>query len=40
MTMPSEHRGRQLVSTVELLAISAIIISGIAATVLWFYIMW
>ncbi len=40
MTIPNEHRGYGTDSVVERLALAAIVISGVAATVLWVYLLW
>jgi hypothetical protein len=40
MTIPSEHRGYRIDSVVERLAIVAIVLSGVAATAIWFYLLW
>ena len=40
MTISSEHHGYGTDRVAERLAIVAIVISGVAATVIWFYLLW
>ncbi len=40
MTIPSEHRGYGTDSLVERLAMVAIVVSGVAAAAIWFYLLW
>jgi len=40
MTIPSEHPDYKTDSIVERLAMVAIVLSGIAATMIWLYLMW
>jgi hypothetical protein len=40
MTISSEHHGYRTDRVAERLAIVAIVISGVAATVVWFYLLW
>jgi len=40
MTISSEHHGYGTDRALERLAIVAIVISGVAATVIWFYLLW
>lgn len=40
MTVPSEQSGHESDSVVERVARVAIVLSGIAVFVLWFYLLW
>jgi hypothetical protein len=40
MTIPSEHHGFGNYSTVEQLALVAIVICGIMAGAIWVYLLW
>jgi hypothetical protein len=40
MTVSSEHHGYGIDRVAERLAIVAIVISGVAATVIWLYLLW